>query len=75
MSEREALAAAVRAACVQAAAEAYEDAGVQGLCAEGRWELALEAIRDLDVADVIERRADREARSDAAPVRPSRGHR
>jgi hypothetical protein len=29
--------------------EAYENAGVQGLCAEGRWELAVDAIKRLDL--------------------------
>ena len=48
------LAEAVRAACVKAALEAYEDAGIQGLCAEGRWEAALSAIRDLDLSRVLE---------------------
>jgi PAS domain S-box-containing protein len=37
----------VRAACLDAALLAYEDAGVRGLCAEGRWEAALSAIRHL----------------------------
>jgi pentatricopeptide repeat protein len=48
---------AVRAACVKAALDAYEDAGIRGLCAEGRWEAALSAIRDLDLSGVLERPA------------------
>ena len=44
------LAETVRAACVDAASLAYEDAGIRGLCAEGRWEAALTAIRQLDVS-------------------------
>jgi hypothetical protein len=47
-SDRAAL-EAVRAACVAAALQAYEDAAVQGLCAEGCWEAAVGAIRSLDV--------------------------
>ena len=43
------LAEAVRAACVEAAVLAYEDAGLRGLCQEGRWEHALAAIRRLDL--------------------------
>ncbi len=39
----------VRAACLKAAQEAYEDAGMRGLCPEGCWELALDAIRSLDL--------------------------
>ena len=44
----------VRAACLDAALEAYEDAGIRGLCAEGRWEAALAAIRHLNLSDVLE---------------------
>ena len=44
--ERErAMAERVRDACIRAALDAYEDAGVQGLCAEGRWEAAVAAMR------------------------------
>ena len=38
---------AVRQACIAAALAAYEDAGVQGLCHEGRFETAISAIRQL----------------------------
>ena len=40
----------VRAACLDAAIQAYEDAGIRGLCPEGRWEAALAAIRQLDLS-------------------------
>lgn len=43
------LAEAVRAECLRAALEAHEDAGVRGLCQEGRWEAAIDAIRSLDL--------------------------
>lgn len=43
------LAEAVRAACIEAALAAYEEGGVLGLCAEGRWEYAISALRQLDV--------------------------
>ena len=46
----------VRAACLDAALQAYEDAGIRGLCADGRWEAALAAIRQLDLF-VLERPA------------------
>jgi hypothetical protein len=39
--------------CVKTLLEAYEDAGVQGLCAEGRWEAAVGALRALDVAQIV----------------------
>ncbi len=47
------LAEVVRSACLKAAADAYEDAGLQGLCAEGRFERALDAVRELDLARVV----------------------
>jgi hypothetical protein len=47
--DRAALAEAVRRRCVEAALEAYETAGLSGLCAEGRWEAAIDAIRSLDL--------------------------
>lgn len=43
------LAEAIRAACLDAALAAYEEAGVQGLCAEGRWEAAVGAMQMLDL--------------------------
>jgi hypothetical protein len=45
----------MRAACLDAAIQAYEDAGVRGLCADGRWEAALAAMRQLDLSDALER--------------------
>lgn len=43
----------VRDACLKAAREAYENAGISGLCEEGRWECAVNAIRSLDIEAVI----------------------
>ncbi len=40
---------AVRAECLKAAMLAYDDAGIRGLCHEGRWECALDAIGHLDL--------------------------
>ncbi len=48
------LAQAVREACVRVALDAYEQAGLGGLCSEGRWEMAIDAIRALDLASVVE---------------------
>jgi hypothetical protein len=53
----------VRAACLDAAMLAYEDAGIRGLCAEGRWEAAVAAIRQLDLSGVLE--------APDGPTRPS----
>lgn len=50
----------VRAACLKAAREAYESAGISGLCEEGRWECALDAIRALDLNEVISARRSTE---------------
>ena len=47
------IAETVRAACLEAALEAYEDAGISGLCAEGRWEYAVQAVRTLDLDEVL----------------------
>lgn len=39
----------IRAALVQAALEAFQDAGVRGLCCEGAFEAAVAAMRTLDL--------------------------
>ena len=39
----------LRRALVDAALTAYEDAGLRGLCAEGRWEAAVDAMRSLEL--------------------------
>lgn len=43
------VAEAARQACIAAALAAYEDAGVSGLCVEGRWEAAIGAMQSLDL--------------------------
>ena len=48
----------VRDACLKAAREAYENAGISGLCEEGRWECAVTAIRALDLQAVIDTMPD-----------------
>jgi hypothetical protein len=74
-SERAAsLAEAVRRVVIAAGEAAYEDAGIQGLCAEGRWEAAVSAMRAAQL-DGIAR--DHAAAADAHPAatdetRPSR---
>ena len=47
------LAKRIRDACLETVLQAYEDAGVQGLCAEGRWEAAVGALRALDLAPLL----------------------
>lgn len=41
-----------RTALVRAALTAYEDALLRGLCREGAWEVALAAMRDVDLSQV-----------------------
>lgn len=43
----------IRDACLEVALQAYEDAGIQGLCAEGRWEAAVSALRTVDIARLL----------------------
>jgi len=52
--DQKCLAQAVRKACVEAALRAYEEAGISGLCYEGRWEIAIDAMQNLDLAALIE---------------------
>ncbi|HEX6106488.1 MAG TPA: hypothetical protein VFZ26_12960 [Gemmatimonadales bacterium] len=47
----------VRAALVRAALAAYEDAAVRGLCCEGAWEVAVGAMRELDLTGVVSKAA------------------
>lgn len=51
----------IRDACIRAALEAYEDAGLRGLCAEGRWDCAVDAMRALDEKALRERPTDKSA--------------
>jgi hypothetical protein len=47
------MAEAVRQACLAAALQAYEDAGLSGLCHEGRWECAVDAIRAMPLRPLV----------------------
>jgi hypothetical protein len=47
------VAEAVRAACVQAALDGYEQASFDGLCCEGAYEAALSAVRMLNVDAIV----------------------
>ena len=64
MNDRTILAEAIRTACLEAALRAYEDAGISGLCHEGRWECAVQAIQGVDLAALLkqdDRSPDRDA--------------
>ena len=51
--EQQRIAEAVRQACVRAALEGYEEAGISGLCHDGALEYAVDAIRMLDLEAVL----------------------
>lgn len=55
------LASAIRDACVKAALDAYENARMDGLCHDGAWEVAVGAMRALNVTRVV-RNLDAEKR-------------
>jgi PAS domain S-box-containing protein len=57
----------VRQACLAAALQAYEDAGLSGLCAEGRWEAALDALRSVPLRPLVD--ALLQARADTTGAR------
>lgn len=52
-AERRALAEAVRAACLEAAREGYEQAAMSGLCHEGAVEASLGAVSALDLKALL----------------------
>jgi hypothetical protein len=54
-----AVAEATRAACLEAMIRAYEEGGLSGLCAEGRWDLAVDAVKSLNLTEVLAARLQR----------------
>jgi hypothetical protein len=61
------VAEAIRQACQDAAIAAYEDAGIRGLCAEGRWECAVQAIRGLDLMPFLTEPTKEKAEAEPLP--------
>ncbi len=47
------LATTIRDACVRALLEGYEQAAIDGLCHEGAFEAALDALRSLDIEAIL----------------------
>lgn len=47
------IAEAVRESCIDEACEAFEQGGISGLCVEGRWDLAMDRLRSLDLESII----------------------
>ncbi len=54
INEKRRIAKAVQQACVRAALEGYERAASDGLCHEGAWEAAVDAIRALDMDAILQ---------------------
>lgn len=72
MPTEQELADIVRAACIEAALAAYEEGGILGLCAEGRWEYAISALRQLDVDALLANFSTGPAPEDQDSNRPER---
>jgi len=45
----------IKLECINAALEAFTSASEDGLCCEGAWECAVEAMRNLDALQIINR--------------------
>lgn len=52
----------VRTACIRAALDGYEAAAISGLCHEGAWEAAVDAMRMLDIEALVAECGDDDAR-------------
>ena len=62
------IAAGVREACIEAALAGYEDASISGLCGEGALEVAISAIRRLDLNETLESLAKADEKTDQLPA-------
>ncbi|RMF54858.1 MAG: acetyltransferase [Calditrichaeota bacterium] len=47
------IAMSVKNACLETLIEAYEEAKMSGLCQEGAWEVAVDAVKSLSLEKVI----------------------
>ena len=54
----------VRDMCLRVAVDAYEQAGLGGMCAEGRWEMAIDAMRSLDLSTAVHALSENLVRDD-----------
>lgn len=52
-AEMRAVAEKIRAAYLETALNSYEDASASGLCAQGAWECAVDAMRRLEITDLL----------------------
>ena len=51
--EVRAIAEKIRAAYLETALNSYEDAAANGLCAQGAWECAVDAMRHLEITELL----------------------
>ena len=64
----------LRDSLLTALADAYEDAGLRGLCGEGRWEAAVGSLRSMAPAEILQRgmrSADPDTRNPGAAMSSS----
>lgn len=61
----------IRSACTEAAGAAYEDAGLKGLCAEGRWEYVVTMPHRLDLAPIVEKQRSGDSRRHPEATHPT----
>ena len=59
MDDRMEIAEKVRRECIAVALSSYEDAGIRGLCGDGRWEYAIDAVRGIDLERIVREIRDR----------------
>jgi hypothetical protein len=52
--ELRAVAEKIRTAYLETALTSYEDAAANGLCAQGAWECAVDAMRHLEITDLLQ---------------------
>lgn len=52
------IATAVKFECLRAAVESYDDARIRGLCQEGAWDLAMDALKSIDIAAILKQLPD-----------------
>jgi hypothetical protein len=62
------LASRVRNACILAALDGYERAQIAGLCQEGAWECAVDAMRMVELDAILQESALAERRPPPAPA-------
>jgi len=57
------LATTIRDACIKVALDAYENARMDGLCHDGAWEVAVGAMRGLNVERIVNNSGEYSGRS------------